>query len=285
MPPQVQVTAIYPGASAAVVEQSVAQPIEAQMVGVDKMLYMKSTSGNDGSYTLTVSFALGSNPDIDTVNVNNRVATAQSQLPAQVTLQGLTIRKRSSAILQFMMLYSDNGKQDPLFITNYAVINVLDEISRTPGVGQALLFGKLNYSMNIWFDTQRLTSLNLAPSDIVTAIQAQNNQAALGRIGARPIADDQQFQLNLQTQGRLTTPAEFGDIVLRANPGRLRPARSSDVARVETGRAEPGHGILAERQAGRGHRHLSRARRQRRADGSRRQRHARQGRASAFPKA
>ncbi len=234
VPPQVQVTANYPGASAAVVEQSVAQPIEAQMVGVDKMLYMKSTSGNDGSYTLTVSFALGSNPDIDTVNVNNRVATAQSQLPAQVTLQGLTIRKRSSAILQFMMLYSDNGKQDPLFITNYAVINVLDEISRTPGVGQALLFGKLNYSMNIWFDTQRLTSLNLAPSDIVRAIQAQNNQAALGRIGARPISDDQQFQLNLQTQGRLTTPAEFGDIVLRANAdGSV--LKIKDVARVELG--------------------------------------------------
>ena len=234
VPPQVQVSANYPGASAAVVEQSVAQPIEAQMVGVDKMLYMKSTSGNDGSYTLTVSFALGSDPDIDTVNVNNRVATAQSQLPAQVTLQGLTIRKRSSAILQFMMLYSDNGKQDPLFITNYAVINVLDEISRTPGVGQALLFGKLNYSMNIWFDTQRLTSLNLAPSDIVAAIQAQNNQAALGRIGARPISNDQQFQLNVQTQGRLTTPAEFGDIVLRANPdGSV--LKIKDVARVELG--------------------------------------------------
>jgi hydrophobe/amphiphile efflux-1 (HAE1) family protein len=234
VPPQVQVTANYPGASAAVVEQSVAQPIEAQMVGVDKMLYMKSTSGNDGSYTLTVSFALGTNPDIDTVNVNNRVATAQSQLPAQVTLQGLTIRKRSSAVLQFMMLYSDNGKQDPLFITNYAVINVLDEISRTPGVGQAILFGKLNYSMNIWFDTQRLTSLNLAPSDIVKAIQAQNNQAAIGRIGARPISDNQQFQLNLQTQGRLTTSAEFGDIVLRANPdGSL--LKIKDVARVELG--------------------------------------------------
>lgn len=234
VPPQVQVTANYPGASAAVVEQSVAQPIEAQMVGVDKMLYMKSTSGNDGSYTLTVSFALGTDPDIDTVNVNNRVATAQSQLPAQVTLQGLTIRKRSSAVLQFMMLYSDNGKQDPLFITNYAVINVLDEISRTPGVGQAILFGKLNYSMNIWFDTQRLTSLNLAPSDIVKAIQAQNNQAAIGRIGARPISDNQQFQLNLQTQGRLTTSAEFGDIVLRANPdGSL--LKIKDVARVDLG--------------------------------------------------
>ena len=234
VPPQVQVTANYPGASAAVVEQAVAQPIEAQMVGVDRSIYMKSVSGNDGSYTLTVSFDLGTNPDIDTVNVNNRVQTAQSQLPAQVTLQGLTVRKRSSAVLQFMMLYSDNGKQDPLFITNYAVINVLDEISRTPGVGQATLFGKLNYSMRIWFDITRLTSLNLAPSDITNAIQAQNNQAAIGRIGAEPVPKNQQFQLNLQTQGRLTTAEEFGDIVLRANPDGSN-LKIKDVARIELG--------------------------------------------------
>ncbi len=234
VPPQVQVTANYPGASASVVEEAVAQPIEAQMVGVDKSIYMKSVSANDGSYTLTVSFELGTNPDIDTVNVNNRVQTAQSQLPAQVTLQGLTVRKRSSAVLQFMMLYSDNGKQDPLFITNYAVINVLDEISRTPGVGQALLFGKLNYSMRIWFDTQRLTSLNLAPSDITNAIQAQNNQAAIGRIGAEPVPANQQYQLNLQTTGRLATAAQFGDIVLRANPDGSN-LKIKDVARVELG--------------------------------------------------
>ncbi len=234
VPPQVQVTANYPGASAQVVEQAVAQPIEAQVVGVDKSIYMKSVSGNDGSYTLTVSFALGTNPDIDTVNVNNRVQTAQSQLPAQVTLQGLTVQKRSSAVLQFMMLYSDNGKQDPLFITNYAVINVLDAISRTPGVGQALLFGKLNYSMRIWFDIQRLTALNLAPSDIVLAIQSQNNQAAIGRIGARPVPDDQQYQINLQTTGRLASAAQFGEIVLRANPDGSN-LKIKDVARVELG--------------------------------------------------
>ena len=234
VPPQVQVTANYPGASAKVVEEAVAQPIEAQVVGVDKSIYMKSVSGNDGSYTLTVSFALGTNPDIDTVNVNNRVQTAQSQLPAQVTLQGLTVQKRSSAVLQFMMLYSDNGKQDPLFITNYAVINVLDAITRTPGVGQALLFGKLNYSMRIWFDIQRLTALNLAPSDITAAIQSQNNQAAIGRIGARPVPDNQQYQINLQTTGRLTTAAEFGDIVLRANPDGSN-LKIKDVARVELG--------------------------------------------------
>ena len=234
VPPQVTVTANYPGASAAVVETSVAQPLEAQIVGVDQMLYMKSTSGNDGSYTLTVSFALGSDPNIDTVNVNNRVQTALSQLPPEVQLQGLTVQKKSSAILQFIVLYSENGQQDPLFITNYAIINVLDAISRTPGVGQANLFAKMNYSMRIWFDTQRLTSLGLAPSDVISAIRVQSVQAPVGRIGARPISDQQQFQLNVQTQGRLSTPEQFGNIVLRANPDGST-LRIHDVARVEIG--------------------------------------------------
>src|ERR1700758_4539618 len=234
VPPQVTVTAVFPGASADVVEASVAQPLEAQVVGVDKMLYMKSTSGNDGSYTLTVSFALGTNPDINTVNVNNRVQTALSQLPIEVQAQGLVVQKKSSAVLQFIVLYSKGGEQDPLLITNYAIINVLDAISRTPGVGQATLFAKLNYSMRIWFDTQRLTSLNLAPSDVINAIRAQSVQAAVGRIGARPMGDDQQFQFNVQTQGRLTTAEQFGKIILRANPdGSI--LRISDVAHVEIG--------------------------------------------------
>ena len=234
VPPQVQVTATYPGASAAVVEASVAQPIEAQVVGADKMLYMKSTSADDGSYNLTVSFALGSDPDINTVNVNNRVQTALAQLPSEVQLEGLTVQKKSSAVLQFLSLYSDNGQQDPLFITNYAVINIIDVLSRLPGIGQARIFGALNYSMRIWFDTNRLDNLQLVPADIISAIQAQNVQAPVGRIGARPIGQDQQFQLNIQTQGRLASPEQFGNIVLRANPdGSLLRVR--DVARIELG--------------------------------------------------
>jgi len=234
VPPQTVVSATFPGASAAVVESTIAQPIEAQVVGVDKMIYMSSTSGNDGSYNLTVSFVLGSDPDINTNAVNNRVQTALAQLPPEVQLEGLTIQKKSSAVLQFIMLYSENGKQDPLFITNYAVINVLDVLSRTPGVGQARLFGALNYSMRIWFDTQRLDNLQLTPADVIAAIQAQNVEAPAGRIGARPISRDQQFQLNVQTQGRLTTPEQFGNIVLRANPdGSLLRVR--DVARVDLG--------------------------------------------------
>jgi hydrophobe/amphiphile efflux-1 (HAE1) family protein len=234
VPPQTVVSATFPGASAAVVESTIAQPIEAQVVGVDKMIYMNSTSGNDGSYNLTVSFVLGSDPDINTNAVNNRVQTAIAQLPPEVQLEGLTIQKKSSAVLQFIMLYSENGEQDPLFITNYAIINVLDVLSRTPGVGQARLFGALNYSMRIWFDTQRLDNLQLTPADVVAAIQAQNVEAPAGRIGARPIGKDQQFQLNVQTQGRLTTPEQFGNIVLRANPdGSLLRVR--DVARVDLG--------------------------------------------------
>src|SRR3954447_5927152 len=234
VPPQVQVTATYPGASAAVVEASIAAPIEAQVVGVNDMIYMKSSSGNDGSYSLTVSFVLGSDPDINTVNVNNRVQTALAQLPPEVQLQGLTVQKKSSAILQFVSLYSEDDSQDPLFITNYAIINILDILSRVPGVGQAFLFGRQNYSMRIWFDTHRLNNLQLTAADIVNAIKAQNVQAAVGRIGARPIGRDQQFQMNVQTQGRLATPEQFGDIVLRANPdGSL--LRIRDVARVDLG--------------------------------------------------
>lgn len=234
VPPQVSVTATYPGASAQVVETSVAQPLEAKVIGVDKMLYMKSTSGSDGSYNLTVTFELGTDPDINTVNVNNRVQTAISQLPNEVQLQGLTVQKQSSSTLQFIALYSKNKNDTPLFLTNYATINILDELSRTSGVGSATLFGRLNYSMRIWFDIDRLTSLNLMPSDIVTAIRNQNVQAPVGRIGARPIPDDQSFQFNVETKGRLTTPEEFGNIVLRANPdGSVLFVR--DVARVDLG--------------------------------------------------
>jgi hydrophobe/amphiphile efflux-1 (HAE1) family protein len=236
VPPQVQVTTTYPGASAAVVESTVAQPIEAQVNGADRMIYMRSNSGNDGSYGLTVSFELGTNPDINTVNVNNRVQAALSRLPAEVQRQGITVQKRSSAILEFLAFYSEGSKQTPLFVSNYVTINVLDTLSRVPGVGQATLFGALDYSMRIWFDMNRLVQLNLSPSNIVAAIQSQNVQAPVGRIGARPTPNETQFQINVQTKGRLTTPEEFGQILIRANPdGSLLRVR--DVARIELGAA------------------------------------------------
>ncbi len=234
VPPQVFVSTSYSGASAPAVEASIAQPLESAIVGVDKMIYMKSNSGNDGSYNLTVTFELGTNPDINTVNVNNRVQQALAKLPEEVRRQGVTVRKRSTAILAFLQFYSESGKYDPLFISNYVTINALDRLARTPGVGDAQLFGRLDYSMRVWFDTDRLVSLNLVPADVVAAIQSQNVQAAVGRIGSRPTSDETQFQFSVQTQGRLSTPDQFGQIVIRANPdGSV--LRLSDVARVELG--------------------------------------------------
>ena len=236
VPPQVLVSTSFTGASAQVIEATVAQPLEAAIVGVDKMIYMKSNSANDGTYSMLVSFELGTNPDVDVVNVNNRVQQALARLPPEVQRAGLVVRKRSTAILEFLQFYSEGGKYDPLFISNYVTINVLDRLARTPGVGDAQLFGRLDYSMRIWFDTDRLTALGLAPADVVAVIQGQNIQAAVGRIGARPTSDATQFQLNVQTQGRLVTAEEFGNIVIRAgSDGSLLRVR--DVARVELGAA------------------------------------------------
>ncbi len=236
VPPQVSVTTSYPGANSAVVDQTVAQPIEAQVVGVDKMIYMKSVSGDDGSYTLTVSFELGTDPDINTVNVNNRVQIALSSLPSDVQRQGITVKKKSSALLGVIALYSPKHTHDQLYLSNYVTINMLDPIKSTPGVGDASLWGPQDYSMRAWVKTDALTGLNLTTGDIIDAIRAQNVQAAVGRIGARPISNDQQLQLNIQTRGRLTSTKEFENIVIRTNPdGSI--LRLGDVARVELGAA------------------------------------------------
>jgi multidrug efflux pump subunit AcrB len=236
VPPQVSVTTSYPGANSSVVDATVAQPIEAQVIGVDKMIYMKSVSGDDGSYTLTASFELGTDPDINTVNVNNRVQIALAKLPQDVSRQGITVKKKSSAILGVIVLSSPKQTHDPLFISNYVTINLLDPIKSTPGVGDASLWGPQDYAMRAWVRTDRLTGLNLTTGDIISAIQQQNVQAAVGRIGARPISSDQQLQLNLQTKGRLSTVQEFENIVIRTNPdGSI--LRLGDVARLELGAA------------------------------------------------
>src|ERR1700731_685279 len=244
VPPQIAVTASYAGASAEVVEATVAQPIEARVIGVDNMLYMKSTSGNDGSYTLNITFAVGTDPDLNTVKVQNRVGLAEAQLPSEVRAQGISVTKKSSALFQVIALTSPEGRYDQLFLSNYATINIIDSLKRVPGVGDVSLFSPSDYSMKVWLNTERLTNFGLVPSDIANALKTQNIQAAVGRIGAQPALPDQQFQLSIQSKGRLANVEEFGAVVVRANADGSF-VRVRDVARVElAARLSESHGRL-----------------------------------------
>ncbi len=231
-PPTVRVSASYPGADANTVEESIAQPLENAINGVDGMRYMKSTSANDGSYSLTVSFLLGTNPDIDTVNVQNRANLATAKLPEEVRRTGLTIAKVSTDLLQVFLFYSPNGDKDQLFLSNFVTLNILDELKRVPGVGDASIFGARDYAMRIWIDPQKLANLDLSAQDVIAAIQSQNLQAAAGRIGAAPLSADQRLQLTVTTKGRLSTVEEFGDIIVRSG-GDGSFVRVRDVARIE----------------------------------------------------
>jgi len=259
VPPQVTVTTIYPGASAAAVEESVAQVIEAQVNDVDRMIYMRSTSGGDGSYSLTVTFQVGSDPDIDTINVTNRVNQALALLPPEVQRNGVTTRKQSSSLLQIVAIYSPKGSRDALFLSNYAKINIVDTLKRVPGVGDATQWGDLEYSMRIWLNLDRMASLDITPANVVKAINSQNTQAAVGRVGAAPLVPEVEFQLNITTQGRLTTVEEFNNIVVRATPdGGI--VRIKDIARAELGsksadalvryNGRPGEGIAINQSPG-----------------------------------
>ena len=231
-PPTVRVTATYTGADAKTVEESVAQPLENAINGVSGMTYMKSTSANDGSYTLNVTFDLDTDPDIATVNVQNRANQALSKLPQEVRSTGLTIQKVSTDLLQVFMFHSTDDSHDQLYLSNFVTLNILNELKRVPGVGDASIFGARDYSMRIWIDPKKLISFGMTPNDIIAAVESQNVQAAAGRIGAAPLSDDQRLQLTVTTRGRLSSAEEFGAIILRSESGGS-VVRLRDVARIE----------------------------------------------------
>lgn len=230
-PPQVSVSASYPGASAETIANTVAQPIEVQANGAPDQLYMQSTSTSSGTYNLTVTFAIGSDPNIDQVNVQNRVQLALSQLPPEVQQEGLTVRAASSNFVLAVNLYSPTGKFDQVFISNYAYMHLQQEIARIPGVGNTQIFGQRQYAMRVWLNPDRMTALGITATDVMNAIQAQNIQVAAGQIGQPPTGPDQQQQLTVLATGRLSSVDEFKNIIIRTNSdgGVVRVADVGDV--------------------------------------------------------
>jgi HAE1 family hydrophobic/amphiphilic exporter-1 len=236
VPPTVQVTTRYPGASAQTVVDTIARPIELQVNGVEGMLYMESTSAYDGTYTLTVTFEIGTDSNMDQVLVQNRVQNAMAQLPEAVQAQGVAIRAKSSSILEFVTLNSPDGRYDALYMWNYATINLVNELSRLPGVGNVNVMGAGEYSMRIWMDPQKLYSFSLVPEDVIRAVRQQSQEVAAGQVGMPPAPKDQAFQYTIDIVSRLNDPGQFADIIVKdqtAQGGRL--VRLKDVGRIEMG--------------------------------------------------
>ncbi len=234
-PPQIQVTASYPGANAALIRDAVATPIEEEVNGVEGMIYMSSSSSSEGTYSLTITFDINTDPDIAAVNVQNRVALATALLPETVTQQGISTSKQNSNMLQVINLVSPNKTYDQLFLSNYSADFLQDPLSRIDGVGATTQFGQLNYSMRIWLNTDQMAALNIDATDVEAAIQAQNIEAAAGQIGAAPFDDETTaFQFTLDAQGLLDDPKQFENIIVQAqDDGSF--VRLKDIARIELG--------------------------------------------------
>src|SRR5438105_2185412 len=234
VPPLIQIQGSYPGADALTIEQSVATPIEQQMNGVEDSLYIQSVNASDGTFTERVTFDVGTDRNSDQVNAQNRVAQAAPSLPPEVNQFGLTYRKTQGVPLLLISLYSPKGTYPALFLGNYALINVNDALYRVPGVGQVLNFGASEYAMRIWLKSDQLGKLGLTVNDVLKAVQSQNTVNPAGQIGAEPAPSGQEFTYTVRAQGRLSTPEQFANIVVRINPDGST-VRVGDVARVELG--------------------------------------------------
>ena len=236
-PPTVQVSAVYPGANAETVAQTVGIPIEQQVNGVDGMLYMSSNSSSSGAYSLTITFAVGTNIDMATVQVQNRVSIAQSSLPEPVVVQGVTVQKQSSNIVMFLTMTSQDSVYNSLYLTNYAKLNLVDQLTRVPGVGAVNVMGAGDYSMRIWLDPEAMRIRNISPQQVYQSIQSQNVEVSAGYIG-QPIGQDNNnaFQYTLNVQGRLKSPEQFGNIIIRREQDGAM-LRLKDIARIDLGSA------------------------------------------------
>src|ERR1700740_918491 len=233
-PPDIQVQTKYTGADALTIEQSVAAPIEQQMSGVDNMNYMYSINANSGDIRLIVNFDIATDPNLHQVLTQIRVSQAQSQLPADVINYGLTVKKSTTAPLMLISLYSPKGSYDGVFLANYAYINLFDQLTRVPGVGNVQVFGAGQYAMRLWVKPDQLAKLGITVPEVVSAIQSQNTVNPAGQIGGAPIRKGQEYTYSVRAQGRLTSPEEFGEIIIREMPdGGV--ARVKDVARAELG--------------------------------------------------
>src|SRR5882672_2382042 len=247
-PPTVQVTTSYPGASAEVVSQTVATPLEQQINGVEDMLYMSSQSTGDGKLTITVTFRIGTDLNVAQMLTQNRVQDALPRLPEDVQRLGVQVRKATPNILLAVHLHSPDSSRDTLYLSNYATLHVKDVLARLPGVGDVQSQGAREYAMRIWLDPDKVSAHNLSAGEVLAALRAQNVQVSVGILNQPPVASDQAYQLNVQTLGRLATPEQFGAIVLKAD-SQGRFTRIRDVGLAEVGAAD--YGSTASWTAGR----------------------------------
>lgn len=233
--PEIQVSAIYPGATAEVLADTVAAPLEQAINGVENMIYMYSSATSSGYLTIGVVFDIGTDPEQATIDVNNKIQTATSQLPSEVTKQGVTVQQKSNNILMIVTMQSKSAQYDTIYVSNYTLLNVIDEIKRIKGVGDASLFASQDYSMRIWISPDKLADLNMTSTDVISALQEQNSQFAAGQFGQQPIDGYEPYTYSVNTKGRLIDKEEFGNIILRTAPDGTAIVRLKDVARIELG--------------------------------------------------